>query len=142
VHATLSSVAKRPRFSRDASRGAPCEPREVLRLVVEGAIEGATLPEHVGVGTVFDVAVTPFWIGLNAGCFQGRPNDLILDGAGLSRNSCCFVLRDGRWYGHDDAGTTPLRINGSVARWTAVSDGDVIDLGRVRCRARVEGGPP
>ena len=115
----------------------PCKAEEVLRLVVEGAIEEESLPSHVTVGTVFDVNVTPFWVGFNRGCFQDRPNDLILDGVGLSRNSCCFVLHEGRWYGNDDAGTTPLLVNGKLARWTKIKDGDRVDLGRVRCRAQL-----
>jgi hypothetical protein len=128
-------VPRRPERVRDISPGVPCQP--VLRLVVEGAIEGATLPAHVAAGTVLTVGVTPFWVGFNAGCIAGRPNDLAIEGVGLSRNSCWFVLRDGRWFGVDEQGTTPLVIDGTVARWTLVRDGAVVDLGRARCRARV-----
>ena len=124
-------------FRVDVGPGVPCAPGERLRLVVEGSNdEEIPLPADIPVGTVFELGVTPFWVGFNRGCIQDRPNDLILDGVGLSRNSCCFVMRDGRWYGYDHSGTTPLRINGGDrARWEEIHEGDVVDIGRVRCRA-------
>jgi hypothetical protein len=134
-------MSTRPKLERDWRHGVPCAPEHVLRLVVEGVVvapwaHDATLPPGAPVGTVFAIGVSPFWVGYNRGCFQDRPNDLILMGSGLSRNSCSFTLAEGVWYAKDWTGTTPLTVNGAVADWTPVHPGDEVCLGIVRCRAQ------
>jgi hypothetical protein len=125
----------RPKLTYDKSPGVPCPPDQVLRLVVEGVVDGDRPPRSAPIGRVLEIGVSPFWIGFNRGCFPGRPNDLILEDAGLSRNSCSFTLDEGRWYAKDHAGTTPLLVNGVVADWTPVRPGDEVCIGNLRCRA-------
>jgi hypothetical protein len=125
-----------PKFAYDKSPGVPCAPEQVLRLTVEKGVDCKDVPAwSVPIGRVFEIGVSPFWIGFNRGCFPDRPNDLVLPTAGLSRNSCSFTLDEGTWYAKDWHGTTPLEVNGVIADWTPVRPGDEVCIGIVRCRA-------
>jgi pSer/pThr/pTyr-binding forkhead associated (FHA) protein len=113
---------------RRLSRGGAAGQRDAVRGQVLVVDPGAT---SLTIGTV---------VPLRAVTRLGRSpsSTILLDGTYVSAEHAVIALRDGSWWLSDSGSTNGTALNGVTIRGdTALSDGDIVEIGDVKLRVTV-----